>query len=106
MMTEKVDVLVQRLLERTRSGQLEWEARDMTDDIVVSFPASSVVISPYVDGECTLRLYDDHGRLFQEIDHDQMTAPTQLALRETYLLARGRAFDVDKKFDELLSELA
>jgi hypothetical protein len=105
-MTEKVDVLVQRLLERTRCGQLKWEARDMTDDVVVSFAASSVVISPYVDGECMLRLYDDHGRLFAEIGHDQMSAVTQSALRETYRLARRRAFDVDTKLDELLSELA
>ena len=105
-MSEKVDVLVQRLLERTRNGQLEWEARDMTDDVVVSFPASSVVISPYVDGECMLRLYDDHGRLFEEVDHDQMSDATQTALKETYRMARRGAFDVDRKLEELLSELA
>lgn len=105
-MTEKVELLVQRLLQRTKAGQLDWEARDMTDDVVVSFPASSVVISPYVDGECMLRLYDDHGRLFEEVDHDQMSPPTQAALKETYRLARRGAFDVDKKLEELLSELA
>jgi hypothetical protein len=105
-MSEKVDVLVQRLLERTRSGQLEWEARNMTDDIVVSFAASSVVISPDIDGECRLRLYDDHGRLFEEVDHEQMAESTRAALPETYRLARPGAFDVDRKLEELLSELA
>ncbi len=102
-MTELTESLVERLLLKTKEGEISWRESVRPNEYTVSFPSSSVGIVDDKDGY-RLRLYNDTGMLIDETPIER--APALPQMMELWALARRQAWRVDETLQELLKELA
>ncbi len=102
-MTELTESLVERLLSKTKAGEIYWREAVQPGEYTVSFPHSSVGILSDKGGY-SLRLYNDAGMLIDETPIKRVPALSQTI--ELFSLARRQALRVDETLQELLKELA
>jgi hypothetical protein len=116
MVNEKIRSLIDRLLSKTSTGEINWEEADRQEAFQISFPNYSVVIEKDRDGELWLRMYDFMGRVLDTVSSDELHAfqvpggapggTYADRLLELHGLARRQALRVEKALDELLARLA
>ena len=102
-MTELTDSLVERLLAKTKAGEINWRESVRSDEYTASFPSSSVGII-FENGGYSLRLYNDAGILINETPVKR--APALSQMMELLGLAKRQSLRVDETLQELLKELA
>ena len=115
----KTGQLVSVLLEKTRLGQIPWEATNIENVFQASFPNSSVQISERrpsrddsvsaeLDFDMVLSIHNEEGTLVEEIDDIDLRSIHQNAfkdLQELYVLARRYALGTEQVIDNILSAL-
>ena len=107
--------LVERLLERTRAGELVWQESIRPDVFQAAFQNSSVQIKSVDDGRFTEvhvsivdaigRIVDDFGRDGLDRDSPRQPGSWSRALEELYALARRSALRADDAIDSILAEI-
>ncbi len=102
-MTELTRSLVERLLAKTKAGEISWRESVRPGEYTASFPSSSVGIV-FDNAGYRLRLYNDAGILIDETPIKRVPALSQMM--ELLGLARRQALRVDETLQELLKELA
>jgi hypothetical protein len=107
--------LVERLLDRTRAGELSWEETVEDNTFQVSFSKNSVQIR-YVDlhrgSEYQISIIDDRGQITEvfsdvqlHLEDNNTPRPWRAIMHEIYSSARRRALKADEVIDSILSEI-
>lgn len=106
-MSEITLVLIERLLDRTQRGALDWRPTFNREEFVVSFARSSVSIASRPDRTKTLKVYNDKGLVVDELVVDQQAEDLWEWVDRLFSLARQQAMsaEAEKTVKELLEEL-
>ena len=101
-------VLIERLLDRTERGALDWRPTFNREEFVVSFARSSVSIASGPDHTKNLKVYNDRGLVVDELVVDQRAQELWEWVDRLFSLARQQAMrgEAEKTVKELLEELA
>lgn len=102
---EKIARIVDRLLERTLAGSVEWE-QSSGAEVVCNLPEFMVGIrvkSEYDDVWHVVSLYDENGQLMRTFTGAEIARVVELD--ELYKNASAQASGLDKKLDALLERL-
>ncbi|MCB1884553.1 MAG: hypothetical protein KDG89_11260 [Geminicoccaceae bacterium] len=121
-MSEKMLTLAKRLLEKTRSKQIDWE-EGFTDQYETHLPNFSVRIAHQGPGIYKLTVYNNAGKLVESIvgnahfekrdTYEKYLKREDLIeeddkydlLKEIYVLAEKSVINVEKSLEDLLEEL-
>ena len=106
--SEITRLLIERLLDRTERGALDWRPTFNREEFVVSFQRSSVSIAARPDRTKTLKVYNDKGLVVDELVVDQRVAELWDLVDRLFSLTRQQAMraEAEKTVKELLEELA
>jgi hypothetical protein len=122
--SSRVDLLIQRLIDKTRSKQLEWRSALRENAFVAVFDRAGIDIARVVeraavpDGDHTsveyyeLTILDPGGRVADryssnpELSGADTKYTSQDQLGELYRLARSMAMSTESLVEELIGELA
>lgn len=114
MADEKMKILIQRLLEKTKEGEIRWIETPSMDAFQASFANYSVEIEQEENGTMCLRVYNKDGRVLESITnleiissdgdyyHNQEQARSLIDLHN---LARRQSLKVNDALEDLLSQL-
>lgn len=108
MVDPKLLQLIERLLRKTRAGDVPWEATAQDGRFQVAFPDYSVVVFER-GNDWVLSIYNDEGAQIESVsdsalyNEGQGNAAEQLVA--LYQAARRTAFNVGKALDDLLGNL-
>lgn len=115
MSFERHKHLVERLLEKSRAGELLWQESVRPDEFQVAFPNSGVQIRSIKNGNFTdfhISLIDSSGRVVEGFGKDQLdrdgphsSGSWSRPLSELYALARRSALRADEVIDNILVEI-
>lgn len=115
MSFERQKHLVERLLNKSRSGELAWRESIRPDEFQVAFPSSGVQIRSTKSGNFTdfhISLIDSSGRVVDGFGNDQLdrdgpykSGSWSRPLSELYELARRSALRADDVIDSILVEI-
>lgn len=100
-------VLIDRLLDRTQRGALDWRPTFNREEFVVSFARSSVSIASQPDRRKILKIYNDKGLVVDELVVDQSAEKLWNEVDQLFSLAMQQAMrtEAEKTVKELLEEL-
>lgn len=110
-MYERFRELVDRLLEKTEQGDLNWIEGSSRSAFQVHFPRYSVEIEDE-ESDFILRMFDQKGSLLETVVAADLDSGSPYydkykeKLRTLHQLARRHALNVDAALDDLLSDLA
>ena len=114
-MDNKIHALVQKLIERTNQGKVNWEPTANAGTFQAAFPSYSVHIFKHknFDYDQTedyfITLHDQEGEMIDEISDNQLkdTGFENAYQRVAHLYneARRKAMGVNQVIDDLLSQL-
>lgn len=109
MVEDKLRKLIDRLLVRTRAGELQWSETSSQDAFQASFPSYSLELER-ADTTIYIRVLNSEGKVLEWTSDQKMrtegnwkNADDIRKLDELYALARRQALRVEKALDELLS---
>jgi hypothetical protein len=120
MSTSKYARIVERLVEKTNKGELDWKETPGGSGYQVSFPDYSLIIYETVNGQFPnendylISIVNSEGDVldhFSDIDLDSAEGRTGSEikyypmLKELYNQVRRQALGVDKALDAILHEL-
>jgi hypothetical protein len=103
MAEPKLRILIDRLLEKSKSGILDWDVGPHSNEYIIVIGTNSIGIREY-GGECTLYIYNESGEMVESIS-DMSPEGSFGKLTELHDLARRNALGADKIIDSLLDEL-
>ena len=95
-MAKKTDDLVERLIEKTRTGDVEWEAAERESTFLTTFSKSTVRIDS--DGE--FFIFNEGGELIEHVEPSEVYPYSTL-----YEAARRQVLNVDSFIDGIMDEL-
>ena len=113
-MANKVQSLVEKLIERTDQGKVGWEITEESIIYQATFPSYSVRIAERTfptrdDNEFVLTVYDDQGQTIDVVTESSLESSgfrnAHERLEELHRAARRQARGVDRAIEELLAEL-
>jgi hypothetical protein len=107
---EKLIVLIRRIFEKTKAGELRWQPTSDPNVFALSFPHYSVSLERVPDTEDTIesfifRISNDEGQTIEELNSFLASNYGFGELRELFDRVRRNAMGLDKALDDLLSEL-
>lgn len=114
MSQEKYDLLVERLLARTRNGELVWQKTAGDNTYQVSFPEATIVIKPPFSNAFgshghVLELVGSMENVLESVDGGRrsLQSPGKFNERLTalYNLVKRQTLGVDRTLDKLLETL-
>ncbi len=114
MISEKIENLLERLLERSRAGSVKWERTAEEGSFRAAFPKYSVSIESYeAEGSKAtyqFELFNESGDLIESatdyfLDKPYYDHRNRDLLEELFVLARRKALGVDEAIDDILQEL-
>lgn len=110
-MKDRFRKLVDRLDEKTRADELSWVVTTEDDCFQVNFPNFSVeLIRDERNDTYLIRLYDQHGRVIESMDAGDLDKDWRKEsfkkIVGVYTMARRKALNVDKVFDDILTALS
>lgn len=97
--------LIDRLAEKTANDAVSWVAGEQDNCYQANFAAFSVELELKHE-YYWIHLYDETGRVIESISSSRLDAEHQGRLRDLYGVARRKALNVDKAFDDILAALA
>lgn len=107
MTNEKIYILINRLIENTKSGKTTWETTARTNSFA-SFMANYSVIITEDGPDYTLTILDDFDDLIERINDDELSSDYNDAIdimRSLFSFARRNARGADKAIDDILNFL-
>jgi hypothetical protein len=111
-MADKRRALVERLLEKTTAGEVNWEATETELEFQAAFTKYTVRITSQHHRDSTdyiIRIFNSEGALVEEFDDTELTADDVfspfLVMKETHDLARRYVMGAEQALDALLDEL-
>lgn len=109
MSSKKYLQLIDKLMDKTGEGQLDWRETAWSETFQVSFTNYSITLSQ-VHANGTLG-YVDHilnyeGRTVDSFSDDDLKPEGLDRMAELYQKARRRALNADNALDEILSQLS
>jgi len=116
MADAKLVLLIQKMMDKTATGQLHWEVAAQKDGFQVSFTDYSVILSGRASRgmpgnlEYVLSVYNSQGQLIDEVG-DEDLKPADLPpnpynqMKAMYNSARRIALGVDAAINKLLEEI-
>lgn len=109
MVDDKLRKLIDRLLVKTRAGELQWSETPTQDAFQASFPSYSLELERE-DTTIYIRVLNAEGNVLEWTSDQKMrtegnwkNADDIRKLDELYALARRQALRVEKALDELLN---
>jgi hypothetical protein len=109
-MEPNVAKLVEKLHERTKSNEVQWQRADR-GVFTVSFPNYSIDVGGD-EWVIVLRIYNSEGEIIETVSSDEISQESGSSnvdygtkLRELHRLARRSALRSDEAIDELISLL-
>lgn len=117
MSSEKMTTLVQRLSEKTKPGEIDWEETSEPNTFQVAFPDYVVKIryeiyedkwGDSVGENFFVTILNDKGRVIDQVDIGGLASilhEPNIILKELYAGARRKALGADKALDDILSKL-
>ena len=101
-------LILEKLVERTTEGRLNWRPSVADGRFVTSVDAISLVIAG-IPGERSAFQLDIHdpesGQIIESLGHAETTAEQDGALRRLYVLARRSALDTESTLQKLAKAL-
>lgn len=115
MIHERQKRLVERLLERSQLGELNWQESFDPDHFQVSFPNSSVMIAQVRRSSSPsyiISIIDSNGRVTDaftdtQLDEDKDSSFNfwNARMRDLFYAVRRKALKADEILDKLLAEI-
>ncbi|MCE1016644.1 hypothetical protein LU640_05030 [Pseudomonas monteilii] len=111
MSNAKIARLLELLIERTESGELEWEPTVKSDVFQANFPRYSVRIlttEAEIDIDIVLQIINEEGLVVESVRDPQLNGFVEsafLKMRALHESARRIAMGVDKALDEIIDFL-
>jgi hypothetical protein len=107
---EKLITFTHRIFEKTKNGELRWEATANSNVFAVAFPKYSVSLErvPETDdtrGFIVLRISNDRGQTVEEFSSWQASRSGFEDMAELFDRARRIAMGLNEALDELLRDL-
>src|SRR4051812_36186089 len=106
----KIVTLTERLLDRTRRGELKWEVTDRDEAFATVLQGGSIVVSKLVT-QYTIAVRNERGALIEEADvsPEYAASPIEVALARAlptlHETVRRQVLDVDRTLDNILDQL-
>lgn len=115
-MATKLTALVDRLIDRTEDGKVDWEPTETDGEFLAAFPSYAVRLhkrpnrqSPSQD-DYIVTIYDDFGAVVESVDDMQLREQGMDdpygRLKVMYEKVRRKAMGVDEAIDQLLDFLS
>jgi len=103
----KLLTLVQRLFDRTRAREIEWEPGTDPNVFAISMPSFTVSIEREPDteegsGAVFLRIANSDGQVLQEVSEFESKKLGFENLRELFVMVRKITMGLEKALDEVL----
>ena len=108
MEQEKITQLITKLVERTEEGKITWEETAEAGTYQTSFPEYSIQVRQtwHEEGaEAFLRLYNQEGKIIEQLSSDSLPRPDSRTLLELYNAARRNAMGVEAAVTSILNFL-
>lgn len=107
---DKFEILISKLLLRTKEGRVDWRKTETEDTFQASFPSYAVRVWPELvndgfgrsSGHC-LALYDQDGDFIERTSEPEGQYGS--ALSDLHSAARRQAMGYDKALDTLIEAL-
>jgi hypothetical protein len=106
----KLQTLVQRLFDRTRKGEIEWEPGTDPNVFAISMPSFTVSIEREPDtgdasGAVYLRIANSEGLVLQELSEFEARKLGFGELGELFVMVRKITMGLEQALDDVLQEL-
>ncbi len=106
MADTKLLEIAEKLLERTRNGEVNWRETVDSNEFIVSFPKQTLAIEKMIRGTYQISLVNERGNTIESL-----RSPSSIdfqggkILQDLFELARRRALQIDIRLDEALNAL-
>lgn len=105
----KLGAVVQRLIDRTRKNEVDWQSTEKRDTFQAAFANASIRLSKPNAALLQIDVYNEEGTLIDSATDEDLVAYISngafTEMKEMFNLARRRAMGVDDTLNALLSEL-
>ena len=108
MTNEKLFLLIEKLLENTRSGNIKWEVTANANRFATSKADYSIIIS-IEGGNICLEIVDDWDEEIErinDVDLRDVDSNSLDVMKSLFVIARRNARGADKAIDDILDSLS
>ena len=106
MADTKILEIAEKLLKRTRNGEVNWRETVDSNEFIVSFPTQTLAIEETVSGRYQISLVNERGNTIESLRFPGSQAiEGGEILQDLFELARRKALQIDIRLDEALNAL-
>lgn len=105
MAYDKLIRLARLIYEKTKNGEIKWEATPDEGTFQASLASYSILVTRAPDGEPTLQICNEQGQVMEELTWSDAVNADFREMVELFELARRIAMGVEKALDELIGTL-